>query len=46
MSKSLKIVTVIIAVVITGFFVMGTIAIVGTVKSQAITDTGLPRLDV
>ena len=46
MSKSLKIVTAIIAVVITGFFVMGTIAIVGTVRSQAITDTGLPRLDV
>ena len=46
MSKRVKITSIIIGAVIAVFFAVGMIAVVGTLKSQAITDTGLPRLDV
>ena len=46
MSKSMKITSIIIGVIIAVFFAVGTVAVVGTLRSQAITDTGLPRLDV
>lgn len=46
MSKRLKITSIIIGAVIAVFFAIGMIAVVGTLKSQAIKDTGLPRLDV
>ena len=46
MSRRLKITSIIIGAVIAVLFAIGTIAVVGTLRSQAIKDTGLPRLDV
>lgn len=46
MSRRLKITSIVIGAVIAVFFVIGMIAVVGTLKSQAIKDTGLPHLDV
>ncbi len=46
MSRCAKIVSIILGAVIAVFFAIGAVAVTGTLKSQAITDTGIPRLDV
>lgn len=46
MTKSAKITSIIIGVIIAVFFSIGLVAVIGTLRSGAITETGLPRLDV